>query len=70
MARMAPSSDYAQPSNNELRGEGVEFCPSSDYAQPSNNAAWMPLYPRQARKGLVEFAWQTPGSKTGMDAGF
>jgi hypothetical protein len=20
------------------------------------NAAWMPLYPRQARKGLVEFA--------------
>jgi hypothetical protein len=30
----------------------------------------MPLYPRQDRKGLVEFAWQTPGSKTGMDADF
>jgi hypothetical protein len=24
----------------------------------------------QARKGLVEFAWQTPGHKTARDGGF
>jgi hypothetical protein len=46
----------------------LEFRPL--YVLFEGSAAWTPLYPRQARKGLVEFCMANSRLKTGMDAGF